>query len=101
MAPKIPTQKDTYEGDCGQLETVDHILRTCPRLQHLIKISPELKLSEILGTRKGMQAAASFLQPHSEVNRSKVLDDKWTPPYVVFFFPKCFSDVAVNQWNDG
>jgi hypothetical protein len=55
---------------CGQLETVEHILRDCA--QHplecscLRKVSPELDLHVLLDTKKGLGAVAKFLNslPH-------------------------------------
>ncbi|KDQ54644.1 hypothetical protein JAAARDRAFT_99512, partial [Jaapia argillacea MUCL 33604] len=51
---------------CGiGYQTREHILRDCPRYEdhryHLRDVSPQISLPTILGTRKGVDALASFI----------------------------------------
>jgi hypothetical protein len=50
---------------CGQLETVEHILKECPlhsaERDYLRKVSPELDPKILLDTKKGLGAVVKFL----------------------------------------
>jgi hypothetical protein len=51
--------------ECGQLETVEHVLKECPlhsaERDYLRKVSPELDPKILLDTKKGREAVAKFL----------------------------------------
>ena len=51
--------------ECGQPETVDHLLKDCAlcesRRKYLKEISPELDLSVLLDSKKGIEAVVKFL----------------------------------------
>jgi hypothetical protein len=51
--------------ECGQLETVEHVLKECPlhsaERDYLRKVSPKLGLQILLGTKKDLGAAVKFL----------------------------------------
>ena len=51
--------------ECGQLETVEHILKECPlypaERDYLRKVSPELEPRILLDTKKGLGAVVKFL----------------------------------------
>jgi hypothetical protein len=51
--------------ECGQLETVDHVLKECPlhsaERDYLRKVSPELDPKILLDTKKGLGAVVKFL----------------------------------------
>jgi hypothetical protein len=51
--------------ECGQLETVEHILKECPlhsaERDYLRKVSPELDPKILLDTKKGLGAVVKFL----------------------------------------
>ena len=58
------TERD-YNCECGQLETVEHVLKECPlhpvERSFLSKVSPELDLRVLLDTKKGLEAVVKFL----------------------------------------
>ena len=58
------TERD-YNCECGQLETVEHVLKECPlhpvERSFLSKVSPELDLRVLLDTKKGLGAVVKFL----------------------------------------
>ena len=60
---KVPI--DHYNCECGAFETIQHVIKYCPKTesnrQTLRKASPDLKLTELLNTREGLQAIAEFL----------------------------------------
>jgi hypothetical protein len=51
--------------ECGQLETVEHVLKECPlhsaKRDYLRKVSPELDPKIPLDTKKGLGAVVKFL----------------------------------------
>ena len=55
----------SHNCECGQLETVEHILKECPlhpvEREVLRKVSPELDLKILLDTKKGLDAVVKFL----------------------------------------
>ena len=55
----------SHNCECGQLETVEHILKECPlhpvQREVLRKVSPELDLKILLDTKKGLDAVVKFL----------------------------------------
>jgi hypothetical protein len=57
--------KQNHYCECGQLETVEHVLKECPlhsaERDYLRKVSPELDPKIILATKKGIGAVVTFL----------------------------------------
>jgi hypothetical protein len=51
--------------ECGQLETVEHVLKECPlhsaERDYLRKVSPVLDPKILLDTKKGLGAVVKFL----------------------------------------
>lgn len=63
-----------YSCPCGEpLETREHIIRECPRYnahrRHLTKISPQISLPTILGTKDGISALTEFLKTSGAFTR--------------------------------
>ncbi len=62
---KFNITKDSYDCECGELETVSHILVSCPITsdkRHMMKrVSPNLVVRTLLNTRRGLLSVASFL----------------------------------------
>ena len=58
------TERD-HNCECGQLETVEHVLKECPLHPEeraiLRKVSPELDPKVLLDTKKGLGAVVKFL----------------------------------------
>jgi hypothetical protein len=54
-----------HNCECGQLETVEHVLKECPlhsaERDYLRKVSPELDPKILLDTKKGLGAVVKFL----------------------------------------
>jgi hypothetical protein len=54
-----------YYCKCGQLETVEHVLKECPlhsaERDYLRKVSLELDPKILLDTKKGLRAVVKFL----------------------------------------
>jgi hypothetical protein len=54
-----------HNCECGQLETVEHVLKECPlhsaERDYLKKVSPELDSKIFLDTKKGLGAVVKFL----------------------------------------
>ena len=54
-----------HKCECGQLETVEHVLKECPlhpaERDLLRKVSPELDPKILLDTKKGLGAVVKFL----------------------------------------
>ena len=63
-------KKRSHNCECGQLETVEHILKKCPlhpvEREVLRKVSPELDLKILLDTKKGLDAVVKFLDSLSQ-----------------------------------
>jgi hypothetical protein len=64
ITPKSIAERSHY-CECGQLETVEHILRDCAlhyiERSCLRKVSPELDLQVLLDTKKGLGAVVKLL----------------------------------------
>ena len=62
---KFGIEKDSYNCECGELETVRHILVECPLLEEkrkgLRRISPEMDMSTLLNSLTGLQEIARFI----------------------------------------
>jgi len=74
-----------YDCPCGeQLETREHILRDCTRYtayRHVLQeTSPNILLSDILGTKEGIYALAKFLKSSSAFSRSGQVPEPPPPP---------------------
>ena len=60
-----------HNCECGQLETVEHVLKACPlhpaERDLLRKVSPELDPKILLDTKKGLGAVVKFLDSLSQL----------------------------------
>ena len=57
-------KKQNHNWECGQLETVEHVLKEYPLYpaeQDLMKVFPELGPKILLDTKKGLVAVVKFL----------------------------------------
>jgi len=74
-----------YDCPCGeQLETREHILRECTRFSayhHILQeTSPNILLSDILGTKEGISALAKFLELSGAFSRTGKIPEPLPPP---------------------
>lgn len=64
-------KQDNYSG-CGQLETIEHVLKECPlyptEQQYLRKVAPELDPRISLDTKKNLVTIIEFLDLLSELH---------------------------------
>jgi ribonuclease HI len=82
----LPLSPDPTACPCDPetLETRNHILRECPRFaQHhhiLKKVSRDIVLSDILGTKKGIAALADFIHKSGAFTRTGAAPNAQQPP---------------------